>query len=71
MTFVNEVKSSFITALVETGTDVNLIDASFLRKLIPDVDINANMEEKSLKSARLFREECGSYREHQNLCSWA
>ena len=49
MTFVNEVKSSFITALVETGTDVNLINASFLRKLIPDVDINANMEETSLK----------------------
>ena len=49
LTFVNEVKSSFITALVETGTDVNLIDASFLRKLIPDVDINANMEENSLK----------------------
>ena len=49
MTFVNEVKSSFITALVDTGTDVNLITASFLRKLIPDVDINANMEETSLK----------------------
>ena len=47
--FVNEVKSSFNTALVETGTDVNLIDASFLKKLIPDVDINANMEENSLK----------------------
>ena len=49
LTFVNEVKSSFIAALVETGTDVNLIDASFLKKLIPDVDINANMEENSLK----------------------
>ena len=49
VTFVNEVKSSFITALVDTGADVNLINASFLKKLFPDVDINANMEETSLK----------------------
>ena len=69
VTFVNEVKSSFITALVDTGADVNLINASFLRKLIPDVDINANMEENSLKVQDFFREECGPYGEHQNLCS--
>ena len=49
VTFINEVKSSFITALVDTGADVNLINASFLKKLFPDVDINANMEETSLK----------------------
>ena len=49
VTFINEVKSNFITALVDTGADVNLINASFLKKLFPDVDINANMEENSLK----------------------
>ena len=49
VTFINEVKSNFITALVDTGADVNLINASFLKKLFPDVDINANMEETSLK----------------------
>ena len=49
VTFINEVKSSFITALVDTGADVNLINASFLKKLFPDVDINTNMEETSLK----------------------
>ena len=49
MTFINEVKSNFITALVDTGVDANLIDVSFLKKLFPDVNINANMEETSLK----------------------
>ena len=49
VTFINEVKSSFITILVDTGVDVELIDVSFLKKLFPDVDISANMEEASLK----------------------
>ena len=49
VTFINEVKSNFITALVDTGVDANLIDVSFLKKLLPDVSINANMEETSLK----------------------
>ena len=49
VTFINEVRSSFLTALVDTGVDVNLIDVSFLKKLFPDVNINANMEETSLQ----------------------
>ena len=49
MTFINEVKSSLITALVDTGVDVILIDVSFLKKLFPDINISANMEETSLK----------------------
>ena len=49
VTFINEVKSNFITALVDTGVDANLIDVSFLKKLFPDINISANMEETSLK----------------------
>ena len=71
VTFINEVRSSFLTALVDTGVDVNLIDVSFLKKLFPDINISANMEETSLKVHKLLRGECGPYREHQNLCSRA
>ena len=48
MTFIDEVKSSLITALVDMGADVNLIGVSFLKELFLDIDINAKMEEKSL-----------------------
>ena len=49
LTFVDEVRSNFVTALVDTGADVNLINVNFLKRLFPNVDIDAKMEETSLK----------------------
>ena len=48
LAFIDEVKSSLITALVDMGADVNLIGVSFLKELFLDINTNAKMEEKSL-----------------------